>query len=81
MHFNFYFVFKEFLSGELDSYLTPRDFKRLNGFIKKDLDTSTIADLIPKLAILFFLDKVPNCKLKAVPSVKLKDKFLNLFDH
>ncbi|XP_045614608.2 RNA cytidine acetyltransferase isoform X1 [Procambarus clarkii] len=56
---------------ELDLHLTSGDIDRLDGFVRHQCEAPLIADLVPALARLYFLKKIPDFKLKPLQAAIL----------
>lgn len=56
---------------ELDLHLTSGDVLRLDMFLRHQCEAPLIADIVPTLARLYFLKKIPNFKLKPVQAAVL----------
>ncbi|XP_042231993.1 RNA cytidine acetyltransferase-like [Homarus americanus] len=57
--------------SELDLHLTSGDLHRLEEFVRHQCDAALIADIVPALARLYFLKKIPDFKLKPVQAAIL----------
>lgn len=55
--------------SELNLHVTSGDLERLEEYVRHQCETPLIADLLPALARLYFLKKIPDFKLKPVQAV------------
>ncbi|KAG7163322.1 RNA cytidine acetyltransferase-like 1, partial [Homarus americanus] len=59
--------------SELDLHLTSGDLHRLEEFVRHQCDAALIADIVPALARLYFLKKIPDFKLKPVQAKRVRE--------
>lgn len=57
--------------SELDLYMTSGDLQRLEEFLHHQCESPLIADILPSIARLYFLSKIPDFKLKPVKAVRV----------
>lgn len=57
--------------SELDLYMTNGDLQRLEEFLHHQCEAPLIADILPSVARLYFLSKIPDFKLKPVKAAIL----------
>jgi N-acetyltransferase 10 len=72
---------KSLTKTDLDGLLSPWDLKRLESYANNMLDYHVILDLVPRLALLYFSDRLKSdIKLTGMWSFKHRDTVeINLF--
>lgn len=57
--------------GQLNLILNEDCLKRLDWFTRNQCEFSMVVDVFPTIALLYFLNKIPNIKLKAIETAAL----------
>lgn len=66
-----WFFLEKLSAEELAAYLSSYDMRRLEMYSNKLVDYHLVMDLLPHIARVFFLGKLPDVKLSIVQQVRV----------